>query len=339
MLFRSRLVTLFFAATLTIIAATSPSLHAQVVIDNGLDTNVTNTTVNDLVIVADDPNPPNNPTTLTVEDPAFIIGDGFDDSLWAVENSIINITGGTIQEDVVSFDNSRINMSGGIAQDDFFAQDNSVVTFSGGTVAEDLNLFDDARVIVNSGQASGSDTELANRSSLTINGGVIGDNVTAFNRSFVTMHGGRIVDDLELIGPNTSALITGGEIGQDIEVLGGEITITGGILGTQGVFDSGFASDNGAVITLVGLMFEIDGVPVSHPTEVNPLTGFLSGTLSDGNSFSDIPFVRGFFGGGPLPEVPGRILLVPEPSRALLLLLAFTLTLLPRHRRRPSSYS
>lgn len=178
---------------------------------------------------------------------------GFEDTVIALDDSQITITGGTIRQDVVAEGNSDVRFSNGTIEDDFLLAEFATATFSGGNVEDDFELF-----------------------------------VAAL----LTMTGGTIGEDLEVIGPDAVANVSGGDIGQGIGVFeGGTVNVTGGDLGTDGGGEFKFA-DNGT-IRLFGSDFLLDGNPLALGTyDANLLEGdLLSGTLLNGGGFTDMEIV------------------------------------------------
>jgi hypothetical protein len=118
--------------------------------------------------------------------------------------------------------------------------------------------------------------------------------------------------------------ITGGTLGDSLGAHPGSVVnISGGLIGQAlRAFDD-------SVVNLRGTEFLLDGVSITGPTPGAPFafmtrTGVLSGHLKDGSPFSI--FLKG---GGRLPAQlisPNAVLnliVVPEPTGAFLLLVAF----------------
>ncbi|MEM7785820.1 MAG: PEP-CTERM sorting domain-containing protein [Planctomycetota bacterium] len=197
-----------------------------------------------------------------------------------------------------------------------------------GTSGSDDSAFVTGRSFISIVDGIFEDDVSAYQSSiLDIAGGQILDDVFASGDSFVSISGGVIADDLEAVD-NSQVVMTGGTIGEDIEVSGGSIRILGGQFAASGIGRIGLG--DGGLITLVGSNFSINGNSIG-PGNVTEMSGFLSGTLADGSSFTNILFERNLGD----PTMPGTLIIapVPEPSTLLTMLAAVNFSLWIRRRR------
>jgi hypothetical protein len=125
----------------------------------------------------------------------------------------------------------------------------------------------------------------------------------ASGSSVVTITDGR-VDALVLFGAS-SATMTGGSV-RYVQVGGATMSLQGGRIDEIQVYDGG-------TVTVFGASFSVDGTPVPFGV-VMPDFGELTGTSLFGDPI-DILFTRRAFDG----PGTGALVLVPEPSTALLL--------------------
>ena len=263
------------------------SLPGVVVFDNGA-TNIIDTTIPDYVEVEDSPG--GATTTVVVNSPAQIqLGDPVgDDGLYLFDSSIGIINGGTIVQDVG-------------------ADHQSSVTVNAGSILDDLQGFADATI--------------------NLHGGTVGGDFEIYDGVAATISGGFVGGDLQVFSPFASLSMTGGTIGEDIQV-DGFMSIRGGIFLGQNL-DFGLATLGGQIV-LFGTNFRIDGIPVGNG-DIVPEFGILTGVLENGDPIN-IPINR-----NPLNSVDpidiGTITLVPEPSTGLLAGIAVMAIALRRRRR------
>lgn len=188
------------------------------------------------------------------------------------------------------------------------AHNGSQIELAGG-LSYGLAAYDQASILLSGGlmDSFGSGIQLFGSSSLQVGAGG-GPGVSAEESSSVWIHGG-YVDGFVSVQDDATALISGGQIGSGGGSLvsssgNGVVTITGGF------FYSNLNATSGGTIRIVGSDFAVGGAPVG----LGPLSGSfgleLTGTLADGTSL----FIEQFQQSG-----GGTIVLVPEPSTALLL--------------------
>lgn len=129
------------------------------------------------------------------------------------EDSIINISGGSVSQHLYAYDNSTVTINSGNMYD-FIAYDTSHVTMNGGSTRTSVNAEDYGQ--------------------LTINGGSINGYLTARDNSQIVINGGSISFHLE---PHESSyvLITGGFIERDINLYNGTVEILGSDFAIDGV--------------------------------------------------------------------------------------------------------
>ncbi|MEM1228697.1 MAG: hypothetical protein AAGJ40_23680 [Planctomycetota bacterium] len=200
------------------------------------------------------------------------------------------------------------NIMGDSFGDSIRVRDRSMISVFDGTFAEDVTALDS--------------------SVMEISGGQFLDDVFAFDDSLVLVSGGSIADDLTAVG-NSNVIMTGGSVGEDVEVSGASIRVVGGAFATSGM--GGLALGDGGEIVLVGSNFLLNGAPIGFG-EITDFSGLLSGTLSDGSMFSDIPFRRNF--GNPMMPGTLSVTAIPEPTAFwLMTFIAVGSTVLFRRRR------
>ncbi|MCH6258453.1 PEP-CTERM sorting domain-containing protein [Puniceicoccaceae bacterium K14] len=191
-------------------------------------------------------------------------------TLIAFENSVANISGGSLRDDVISEDQSTINQSGGTINGDIWVLRDSTFNITGGSIAGDALSFDDAI--------------------LNINGGTVGNDVLANMNSVVNIDGAAVEDDVEA-GGNSTVNIFSGSFAEDIEAFGrASVFIHGGSFDGAGRFDSGFSAGGNSLITIFGSDFKIDGISVPFGDLTSSTSGSnLMGTLASGDTFN-VPF-------------------------------------------------
>lgn len=213
-----------------------------------------------------------------------VIGHPYSSSLWAWEDSLVNVFGGLFKNKIAGFNNSQIIVSGGTVETDLEAHDNAKVIFSGGWVKDDLISYGKSHVTINGGWLDES-LRMYDYSHVTISGGTLeGCRVQTHNDSQLIITGGLVSANIQTYD-NSEAFISGGQIGEtfylyDLEVYGfSTITIQG----------SGFNYDYGSIPDFSGL---------------------LTGTLADGGPIST-NFRR--------MSDKANIILIPEPATLFLL--------------------
>jgi uncharacterized protein (TIGR03382 family) len=246
-------------------------------------------------------------TRVSVNAGANIGNDRLDLSLRLSGQSTGTINGGQTSHAVVTIGNSQLEVRGGAIGTDLFAHVNSRVDISGGTVARDVELSERAHLNM-SGGVIVNDVILRLAATANITGGNILDDLVGSGNSLINFRG-KVADDVEARAAST-IYINGGEIGMDIEAFAmGSIFIKGGLLGTGGIFDTGFAARGNGLISLSGARFMVNGAPAPYG-HIAASAGTLSGYLADG-SFFEMPFERSQHGQIVLTvPVPGSLPLV-----------------------------
>ncbi len=155
-----------------------------------------------------------NPTSPTI---AIVTGGSVADTLEVHNQSIINMSGGTVGSffgKILADDNSTINLSGGEVFGDVNTQSNSLLNFTGGTI--DGNIETD-------------DSSTANFSGGTVGNALLINNDSALNWSGGIVNGAVFVQDgstLDVIGMNLSSTLTD----PNFEGFYSEYTLTGSLL-------------------------------------------------------------------------------------------------------------
>ena len=111
------------------------------------------------------------------------------DSVYAYDTTTVNLrTDGSIGGHLGAYEYSTVNVSGGSIEVDLLPRNNSTVTVSGGSVGDDLLAYDDSTVTV-SGGSIGDYLASYNNSTMTVSGGSIGAGLVARNNSRFTIIG------------------------------------------------------------------------------------------------------------------------------------------------------
>lgn len=127
----------------TAVIAAPSAQAAQVLYNNGQDSNIVSTTLNqdEWIRVEDAPN--GTPTKLTFEDGANVSGissPSFGDSVQVAGASTVEINGGTFAYPVTAYSNSKLNVYGGTFNRDIWGSSTATINVSGGSVAGDIYL-------------------------------------------------------------------------------------------------------------------------------------------------------------------------------------------------------
>ena len=190
------------------------------------------------------------------------------------DGAVINLNGGSIADDtdftVANFPNGiTLNVNAGTVGLDIDIS-NSNINISGGEVA--LTATDIVEGVNN-----------INNNTVTITGGDVGSFFQIRGNSTLELSGGSL-EGFGIIGGAASGVVTGGSF--NITDVSGPLDISGGDFNTFRVF-------SGGSVNLFGTDFAIDGVPITGLTlgqqfVVTDRNVTLSGTLSDGSTFSNL---------------------------------------------------
>ncbi len=197
-------------------------------------------------------------------------------------NVEVNISGGTVGNSFRSFGGSTVNISGGALGNSFRAFSGSTVRVSGGTLGDSLVISAGSDFEV-SGGTVGDDPVLFVNAVLDMTGGSIGNNLETRNNSAVNISGGHIGTGAG--GPRTNWDVSGGFVDTDLLLnLNSSLDLSGGSVG------HGLTLSSNSEVNLLGDDFFLDGVPINIPGSTLPFNlpagAILSGTLSDGVSFT-----------------------------------------------------
>ena len=143
------------------------------------------------------------------------ISDGSVGTFFAAYDSVVNITGGTVDQLSDALSGSVFNISGGAVSYHFDAWDGSVVNVTGGRIDHSFDVFSNAEVNISSGSI-GSDFHIFG-GVVNISGGSIGSSSAAFDEAVVNISGGSIGDRFEA------------RRGSDVELIGGEFKLNGDV--------------------------------------------------------------------------------------------------------------
>ena len=252
------------------------------------------------------------------------------------------VAGDTIDNSTVIPDGSVINLNGG--------------SIASGTIFSAMDFPNGVTLNINDGTV-GFGVEI-NNSTINIDGGQVAvgatdlsEGVNNFNNT-VTVTDGEVGGFFQLRGTSTLDL-SGGSVESFGTLLDATATVTGGSFGlvdnngilniSGGDFDT-FRTFLSSEVNLFGTDFAIDGVPITGLTlgqnlEITDRNVTLTGTLSDGSTFSnfldsttptsDLDFdpepgviLPGFASGGSTVSVTLVTPSVPEPNSMALIVLA-----------------
>ena len=197
------------------------------------------------------------------------------DSTSAVpDGAVINLNGGSIADDT---DFTATNFPNGIT-----------LNVNAGTVGLDVDISN-SNINIAGGQVALTATDIVegvnniDNNTITITGGDVGSFFQVRGNSTLELSGGSL-EGFGIIGSSASGVVTGGSF--NITDVSGPLDISGGDFNTFRVF-------SGGSVNLFGTDFAIDGVPITGLTLgqqfiVLDRNVTLSGTLSDGSTFSNL---------------------------------------------------
>jgi len=327
---------------LTVLGSQLSSQGALSILNGGGPILIDSATV-DHILVADSPG--GDPTLATFGPSADVTGvSGNDQSLIVEGNSRATIDGGSFAQDIDIFSQSTLTMNSGNVGDDIYAYGNSSVFLNGGTITEnllfndfssgnvfggtitdDLEVLDDAFVNVGGTVNVGGIVFLENFSTTNISGGIFNNDVRIFDGAAATISDGNFAGSM-ILRDGATLDISGGTFTGEFQV-DTQVHITGGnfLLDAFGV---GLATAGG-LITLDG-DFTLNGTPLENGELIDEF-GVLEGTLADGSTITTFVDRNPFGAPEGSPDI-GTIVIIPEPSSALLLSIALA-PLLRRRRR------
>ena len=201
-------------------------------------------------------------------------GQTIDSASVVPDGAVINLNGGSIADDTdftgAGFPNGiTLNVNSGTVGLDVDIS-NSNINIDGGTVA--LLATDIVEGVNN-----------INNNTITITGGNVGSFFQVRGNSTLELSGGSL-EAFGIIGGGATGVVTGGSF--NLCDISGPLDISGGDFNTFRVF-------SGGAVNLFGTDFAIDGVPISdlvlnQQTIITDRNVTLSGTLSDGSTFSNL---------------------------------------------------
>lgn len=225
--------------------------------------------------------------------------------LYTYDSSVAIVTPGFtgLTWEVAAAHESRIEIAGGSHVNVYGSHQSSIV-MSGGLILGGAGIF------------------MGGSSSFLMTGGG-SDYLTVQDSAFAHITGGGVGEGLR-VRESATVLVSGGSIGGFSFAFvavsdAGVLTWTGGVIGAS------LTASDGGVVRIVGSDFAVDGVPVGYGVLQGP-GGEVTGTLANGTDFAVTAIQDG-----------GTIVLVPEPSTALLL--GFGLGVLALRRREPAGWA
>ena len=277
----------------------------------------------------------------------YDINTTIDDDVWVdfqtpgMYTTVNLLTGGAIGSsyDLQAHEDSIINVSGGLISDNLYAYDNSQVNLFSGSIGNDLYAYDNSQVNISGGSIDGSvDTEYCH---VDIFGGSISRSVYAYDNQ-VNISGGFIGREAYADGNYGQIDISGGSIGGVRAHGKGHVNIFSGSIGAVrtsyhgnvdifgGSIDSDLLLSESSILSIYGSDFAIDDIPVDYGNITSILGGnylnepsrTLTGILASGELL-DSNFYIGH---------DASIILNPVPEPATLLLLGIGSFFLRRKR-------
>jgi len=202
--------------------------------------------------------PGDAPTTVTVESGAVVGAGASDFSVNVYNNSIFNMTGGALNDELFLFNNASAHLTGGSIGDDLTTADNSTALVDMVTVSDDVEAAGSSTVTINGGNFD-EDIESLDSATITIHGGMFqtgGDaaNVQADGLSVINIHGGTF-------GSGTTSGMGG------INALGDStINVYGGNLAGQ---TAGLNADGNGVINIYAVGTPPASLTATGAAEIN----------------------------------------------------------------------
>ena len=137
----------------TAVMIAAPSAQAALILyNNGQDTNVVSTTLNQDDWIRVENSSGGDPTTVTFESGAVVRGQNFGRSVVSTQDSVLQFNGGYFDGYIQVSNNSSVTVNLGTLNDGLAGFNSSTITFSGGTVSGSLEFQDSASVTINGGR-------------------------------------------------------------------------------------------------------------------------------------------------------------------------------------------
>jgi hypothetical protein len=175
--------------------------------------------------------------------------------------AVIGATGGS---SISTFDSAMLELNGGTLNDELFLFGNSSGVVNGGTIADDITTNDNASVIVNN-VVNNDDLEARGSSNMTLNGGSHDEDIESFETATVNIHGG---------------MFQTGTDGANVEAAGSSVVnIFGGNFGTGDTDGAGYigAIENSTINIYGGnISGQPEGLLASDNGKIN-VYGFAGG--------------------------------------------------------------
>jgi hypothetical protein len=202
------------------------------------------------------------PTTVNVQTGAVVGGTATSFSVNVRDNSIFNMSGGSLFDELFLFNNASANLSGGSIGDDLTPDNNSTVNVTSVTVKDDVEGHGSSMMTIQDGNFD-EDVESLDSAVITINGGMFqtgadAANVLASGNSTININGGSF---------GTGSTPSGGGINV---VDNAVINIHGGNIAKQ---TTGLSAAGNGVINIYGLGDQ----PTSMNTSGNGLINVYGG--------------------------------------------------------------
>ncbi|WP_432798482.1 hypothetical protein [Poriferisphaera sp. WC338] len=250
----------------------------------------------------------------------------------ATDNSILTVTNGTLSN--ITLKNfAELNLNGGTIDSNFVTFNNASVNVTAGTFNALYQTIDDVQSHITAGIFNAK-LELKGQSITTIEGGTFHSNVLM-----------RVKANLDVTDGTFNALLGNSSSNKPLNFSGGTIASTGKLLSTaNGSVQVSGGTIDGIIYTtkktnFIGSNFTLDGIPIadlSHiPTEITERNNaVLAGILADGSAFSYTlnSIIDDASVDYAADDATITVTLIPEPTTAILLSLS-TLPLFTRRSR------
>lgn len=191
-------------------------------------------------------------------------------------DSVVNIAGGNLGNNVTALQGTHMNISGGEIGRYFSAMPGSVVNVTGGNI-ESFSSLNGSIANIFGGTIGGG--QFGDGSTVNIYGGTLGSGIRVVAGANVHISGGEFGSQFDLDG-SCKVAISGGSFGSGFEVgRSGFAAISGGVFGRN------FHADHRGIIRLLGGEFLLNNTPYTGSRLTLTDSDVLTGTLEDGSPF------------------------------------------------------
>lgn len=194
---------------MVVVCLSVPSPMMATIYFNDGETHNINYTIDDWVLV--DYETPNMQTTVNLFNRGVISKGTISNpySLYGFNDSRINISGGSVGNDLSADDNCQVTISDGSVGKNLLVWKNSQVTISGGAIGLGMVAQDNSQITMSDGTITGEAIVYKN-SNMNWSGGTIGKTLTLYIASTLTIYGSNFAIDGNLLGSDEIKSIFGG---------------------------------------------------------------------------------------------------------------------------------